>query len=476
MIGKLQNFNSCKLVCIANLLTGMKYPKFSVLLACVFFIVNFYSCKKERSDEAVTPPPVKVNAPVLANANDSAILYTRDLYLWYKQLPQNFNQQSYSDPEKMMEAIRQYSQEPGFSAPVDHWSFAMKKDEWDGVSSGIGGDFGMGVSYQAEDNLRVTYIEKTSPAGRAGIRRGWRISKINGSANIAYTNREQVSNNVYSSTNTSFTFIKPDNTIVDVNLKASGYQENPIFLDSVYTLGSKKIGYLVFNSFMGDTTDVYQKFNSLFSRFASQNVSDLIVDLRYNGGGYVSVQEKLANYLVTQSATGGVMMKQMFNDKLSEYNETTNFKKMGSLNTSKIVFIVSNRTASASELLINNLKPYMDVTLVGPSNTHGKPVGFFPYPVLDWYIFPVSFRTVNKNGEGNYFNGINLDIKASDGIDKDWGDLDEASLAMAVRSIAGASFRSKAGEEFKEIPLINDANKTFDQHSFKGAIDTRRLK
>jgi C-terminal processing protease CtpA/Prc len=377
----------------------------------------------------------------------------------------------------MMEAIRQYSVEPGFSAPVDHWSFAMKKDEWDGVSSGMGGDFGMGVSYyQTDDNLRVTYVEKSSPAGRAGIRRGWKIIKINGSTNVGHANRQQVSTNVYNSPSTSFTFIKPDNSTVDVSLRAGGYQESPVFLDSVYTIGGKKIGYLVFNSFMGDTTEAYKRFNNIFNQFAAQNVKELIVDLRYNGGGYVSVQEKLANYLVPSGANGALMMKQQFNDKLSEYNETTNFKKLGSLNLSKIIFIVSKKTASASELLINSLKPYIDVKLVGPTNTHGKPVGFFPYPVLDWYIFPVSFRTVNKNGEGNYFNGMVPDSKASDGIDKDWGDLDEASLAAAVRQIAGGTFRSQASQEFRATPVLDETNKTFDQHSFKGSIDTRRIK
>jgi hypothetical protein len=103
-------------------------------------------------------------------------------------------------------------------------------------------------------------------------------------------------------------------------------------------------------------------------------------------------------------------------------------------------------------------------------------VGFFPHPVLDWYIFPVSFRTVNNNGEGNYFGGMVTDHKVSDGIDKDWGDLEEASLAAAIRYIAGGAFRSKDTEAFVETPLINEANKTFEANLFKGSVDTRRMK
>lgn len=301
------------------------------LVACSVALTLLVSCKKEKSDLDTIAEEV---APQEAMLNDSIFYYTKDLYLWYKQLPQNLGQQSFSSPTAFMESIRQYSQEPGFSGPVDHWSFAMKKAEWDGVSAGVAGDFGMNVSYfKTEDNLRVSAVEKFSAAGRAGVRRGWKILKINGNSNISSSNKELVNNAVYNSTSTVFTFQKPDNASVDITLRAGGYREDPVFLDTVYSVGSKKIGYLVFNSFLGDTTEVYKRFSTVFNKFSAQNVKDLVVDLRYNGGGYVSVQEQLANYLVKPAANGAVMMKQTFNDKLSEYNETTLFKKTGSFSS-----------------------------------------------------------------------------------------------------------------------------------------------
>jgi C-terminal processing protease CtpA/Prc len=403
------------------------------------------------------------------------MLFTRDLYLWHKNLPENFNERSYSDPQKIMAAIQKYSTEPGFSNPVDRWSFAMKKTEWNKISSGIAGDFGFGVLYRTEDDLRVKYVEAASPAGTAGIRRGWRITKINGNSNINYSNKDFVSNAVFNSSSSSFTFETPEGATKDISINAATYQEHPIFVDSMYTIGSKKIGYMVFNSFLGDTSRVYRQFNQIFSGFAQQNVTDVVIDLRYNGGGYVSMQEKMANYLVKPSANGDVMMKQEFNENLSEYNETTRFRKIGSLNLDRIIFIVSNGTASASELLINNLKPYMDVKVFGPSNTHGKPVGFFPYPVSDWYIFPVSFRTVNKSGQGNYFNGIELTSKTADGVDKDWGDMNEASLAGALKYIVSGSFRINSNNSYNENPVVRQANIDLDAHAFKGAINTRRM-
>ena len=84
----------------------------------------------------------------------------------------------------------------------------------------------------------------------------------------------------------------------------------------------------------------------------------------------------------------------------------------------------------------------MDVRLVGASHTHGKPVGFFPIPVGDWYIFPVSFRSVNRNGEGNYFDGLPVTSQVPDGLDKDWGDITESSLASVIRNITTGRYSS----------------------------------
>ena len=116
----------------------------------------------------------------------------------------------------------------------------------------------------------------------------------------------------------------------------------------------------------------------------------------------------------------------------------------------------------------------MDVQLIGPTHTHGKPVGFFAIPVFDWYIFPVSFRTVNKSGEGNYFNGLEVANKTADGVDKDWGDVTEASLASALSYITTGSFRVRNTEAYIENRRVQEANKALD-HSFKGAIDTRKM-
>jgi carboxyl-terminal processing protease len=448
------------------------------LWIALFSIASFTACKKNNDDtpaEDQNPPTSGVTEA--DKLKDTALLYSKDIFLWYKQIPSTFNARSYSDLNKIMEGIRQYSMEPGFTTAVDRWSFAIDQSQWDNVSSGVGGDFGINVFFKQEGDLRVSYVEEKSPAGKAGIRRGWRVLKLNGSDNITTGNANAIINAVYSSASTTFTFQKPDNSTVDLTLSAGTYQENPVQLDSVYSVGSAKVGYMVFNSFLGDTTAVYNELAQVFNRFSSAGVQDVVIDLRYNGGGYVSVQQKLANYLAPSSANGNLMMKQEFNDKYTQYNSTDYFKKLGNLNLSRIFFIVSKSTASASELLINNLKPFLDVKIVGPSATYGKPVGYFPIEVGSWYIFPVSFRSTNKAGEGNYYNGLPLTYKANDGLDKDWGDVNESSFASVLKYISTGSFGKVVQSTIDDADRfrVNEGNTVLDKPSFKGMIDSRRL-
>lgn len=440
--------------------------------------VLFIGCKKD--DAGPPSPPSPPNVPTAEDKlKDSVLLYTRDIYLWYKNIPPGFNARTHKDPDAIMQAIRPYSIETGFANPVDRWSFAVTKAEWDGISTGFSGDFGMNVFFRTDGDLRVSHVEPESPAGKAGIRRSWRIKTINGSSNIVVANASFIVDAVYYSNATNFVFEKPAGDEVSITLNAGGYKSHPVYLDTIYNSGGQKTGYMVFTSFLGDTTEMYQQFDRIFNHFKSENVQDVIIDLRYNGGGYVSVQNALANWLVPNAGNNGIMEVQKFNDKYSSFDETIRFAKKGSLNLNRLFVIVSQQTASASELLINSLKPYMNVQLVGPSRTHGKPVGYFAIPVGNWYIFPVSFRTINKNGEGNYFNGMDLSYQAADGLDKEWGDINESCLKSVLHFISSGSYARadllmQAEAESRNGAVLS-ANATLGEPIFKGAVSNRNL-
>ncbi len=461
----------------------MKTIRHRLFVLILMGMVFVSACKKNTQDLVATPPTDPGSGGTSTGFNpelvkDSALMYAKDVYLWNTQIPSTFNARSYADPAAIMTAIQPYSIEPGFSNPVDKWSFAMKKTEWDQMSGGMStiagtnneaGDFGLSVFFRADGDLRVRLVEPSSPAGSEGIKRGWRISQINGSSNLTIANSSNIVNSVYYSTSTSFVFTKPDGSTVSKTLNAAHYAEKPVYMDTVYNLGAQRVGYLVYNSFLGNTAQISSEFQRVFSKFASGQVTDVVIDLRYNGGGYVSLAEQLANYLAPVSANGGLMMKQLYNNQHTQQNTSTYFRKAGPLNLPDVYFIVSKSSASASELLINTLKPYMDVKLIGPSATHGKPVGFYPIPAGDWYVFPVSFRTTNKNGEGNYFNGLPVNAAVADGLDKDWGDTNESCLASALRNITGGTYRSTP-EPYTPSPEIIQGNNTLDEPFLKITI------
>ncbi len=455
------------------------------IFAVTFFSLLFSSCKKDVKQDVATTvspaptPPTPPGGGNVAQVNDVAFQKTQDYYLWNNQLPATLNTSSFSDPIGVMTAIRQYSIEPGFSTPVDKWSFAMKKTEWNQLSGGMSsvssatsaaGDFGITVFFRAEGDLRVRLTEPNSPAGILGIRRGWRITKINGSTDIITSNSQYIIDNIYNAGSANVTFTKPDGTSIDLTLQAAHYTDKPVYLDTIYNSPSGNIGYLVYNSFLGNINQTSGEYARVFNKFSAAGISNLIVDLRYNGGGYVDLQEQLANYLITSQGQGNVMMKQIYNSNHSNENSTVLFNKTGALQLNKIYFIVSRSTASASELLINNLKPYMDVRLIGNSNTHGKPVGFFPIEDGEWYVFPVSFKTVNKNGEGNYYAGFAPNAVVADGLDKDWGDVTESSLASAIRNINGGNYRGNNEPVFYESPIVGGANNKLDNTKLKVTI------
>jgi carboxyl-terminal processing protease len=436
------------------------------VLMIATLLVSFGACKKkskERSyDEIVM---------------DTVVSYTKEIYLWNTQLPATLPGKT---PTEVMTNIRQYSIEPGFSGPVDRWSFAISKDEWNKISTGVSADFGMRVFFRSANDLRVASADKNGPAGIAGVQRGWKINSINGVAITDTSQSNFIVTTVYSSPTTRFNFTLPDNSTREVTLNSQVFSSNPFVIDSVYTIGANKIGYFVLNSFLGDTTQMKNRFDNVFTKFSGAGITDLVIDLRYNGGGYVLLAQYLLNYLVPGSGNNQMMFTEAYNAKYaSRFNETVLFQKKGSLNLSRIFFIVSKQSASASELTINSIRPFMDVKIVGPTNSHGKPVGYGGYSAGPWYFFPVSFKTINKNNEANYYNGFAPDYISADGLDKNWGDANEACLFRTIRFITTGSWSRLApvdeilaNEQARLAPL----NLKIDAPTFKGMISRKGIK
>lgn len=274
---------------------------------------------------------------------------------------------------------------------------------------------------------RVGLVLPGSPAKQAGLKRGDWIILADGN-NLSTSNSTLLEQGagvtlaldslVYDQEQTKWAW-KADTTYLDV--PASVYMENnPIFLTTVYTTESgKKVGYMVYNEFKtgptpndpSDTTfmaDMQKQFAAL----KNEGVTHFVLDLRYNNGGYVQVAQELASVLAPASALGGEFAHLEFNDKQQSRNYAIDLSTQYSssnLNLSDLYVLTGDYTASSSELIINGLRPYMNVYIVGVQ-TVGKNVAASqinsPYHFI---IFPITATVYNKNNESDYANGFTPD-------------------------------------------------------------------
>ncbi|MDR6197049.1 S41 family peptidase [Siphonobacter sp. SORGH_AS_0500] len=399
------------------------------------------SCKKD--EKAITPTPTPTTKT--ADVRDSVYFLSQELYLWSDKLPSltSFNPTSYATPQDVMKKVRTYSPLGTKGTNLDRWSFAILKSDWDNVASGTEGDIGVGFRFAAANDLRIAYVYANSSAGKQGVQRGWQVVSINNVA--ATTANVDALNTELAKASISVAFKKLDGSSTTLNLTSGSYQTNPVLTRSVIEQNGKKIGYIAFNSFLGSTASA--DLDEAFSYLKSNQVTELIFDERYNGGGYVNLAVKIANLIAPSTAAGKLMYKDTHNSKYASWNKTVNFESTlpaSNLNLSKVVFITTNNTASASELLINALKPYMTVKLVG-GTTYGKPAGYYGLPTMDYYAFPLAVKQVNANNYGDYYDGLTVDREQADDVSHNWGDPQERCIKDAVTYLTTGQFPTSSG-------------------------------
>lgn len=493
--------------------------KHLAIFVAIALIGSMSSCKKDPSNPGTNP--VDSTGTLTRSDADSLkyLMYNimqvcvgdgRDTvdffpsYYWYKSVPKldPFSSQ-YDSAEVLLNQIKTYAINPSTGRPYDKYSFLDRGEVAGEIQQGVAGDLGMQVTY-ARDNagnyyLYVLFADKNSPAGKAGATRGDEITAINGSNNVSYDgnngpNVTNVINAVYNDESASFTFKKPDGSSFTATLSKQVYNINPVLFDTIYSVGAEKVGYFVFNSFAAvenqdGPTLTKQELLKVFNRFQSAGITNLIVDLRYNGGGSVGTAEFLDSLIAPASVAGEVMYRYIYNDKLTEIaseiglENSVKFKAGGGLNLQNVFFIGTGNTASASELTINNLKPYMNVKLVGDT-TYGKPVGFFGFHITDFPnggtqekfladLYAINFETRNSANKGGYFDGLFPDKVAVDFIDIPWGDPQDDNLSEIFNYISTGNFkRTTASERVAENKSLRlSMPSTIVSLRFNGMVD-----
>ena len=410
--------------------------------------VLFSSCKKEPD-----PPVIIDNKLTDAMARDTLYFVMKQWYYWYNLMPA-ITKEDYKDPYELMEAMR-YKE-------LDRWSFVADYEEFNAEMLGEFVGHGIRIGLDDAGKARIAMIYSRSPLYSEGVRRGWIIKSVNGydlakiiddGDAVAYSDALGPSTEGIIN---KFIFVKPDGSEVEISSAKSKFEINTVLHCDTLKLSSGITGHLVFESFI---TPSSQELETAFAFFKACNVSDLILDLRYNSGGYLYVAQDLASYIAGNNLAnaGSVFAALKYNAKNQNVNSSFPFKSTGSpLSLTRLMVITTRSTASASEAVMNGLKPFMNVVSVGDT-TNGKPTGMNGWPVGEKYFFwPVTFKTVNNNNEGDYFDGFAPGKVASDDITHDFDDRREVCLKEAIRYLETGSFSTKDFTPFYRYPQYSE--------------------
>ena len=395
------------------------------------------------------------------------------------------------DPENFFNSL--LHPDDNFSWIVD--DYVELENMLQGIDISDGMEFGLYVECNDQNIFGfVRYVQKDSDAESKGVKRGMVFSNINGSRLTRDNYRDLLFNNSSSSYTIRFSEISYNqnnqcaNIIPgqeDLTLIKSRIVKNPIHISKIIENGGQKIGYLMYNQFLGvvesEGKDYNSELNDAFANFLSNGINDLVIDLRYNPGGRISTSINLAS-MITGQFNNQVFAKERWNSKLMNYwdenspesllnrftNKLGNNQSIFSLNLDRVFVLTSARTASASELLINGLDPYIDVIHIGDF-TVGKNQGsitVYDYindsrdknPNHMYAMQPIVLKIGNVAGYTDFPDGLEPDIFIKESLLNPGilGDIEEPLLKIAINQISGDAISIENNYLFKEISTPKD--------------------
>jgi C-terminal processing protease CtpA/Prc len=465
-------------------------PAFIRLSSVLFLSAVLLSACKEDED----PVPVAEIAGT-ANSYVNSWIYENMSYwyLWNGQLPAHTDKNV--DPESYFNSLL-YS-EDRFSWIQDNYQELLNSLQ--GISKEAGYEYVLYREKENSDNvlLQILYIKPASPAATSGLKRGDVITHINGEQ-ITVSNYQNLLESIREEHTVQYKPLNVDNQIFEevktVSLPAIQYAENPNYLHSVIESGGKKVGYFVYN-FFAEGTDSEQgiydaEMDAIFADFKSAGINELVLDLRFNSGGSEGSAKNLASLIGRGTDKNKVFLKREYNSQVKEailsdnelgesflvsnyLNKQNNIGNQ--LSSGRVYILTSSRTASASELIINALKPYMDVFLIGDT-TYGKNVGSISLfeekdPKNTWGLQPIVVKVFNSLDQSDYSTGFEPQV-----LDKDnslflypLGDTREALLGQALNQITGISTRERTDSAQTRRPLAHSLD--FKRRSFNLTVE-----
>lgn len=471
---------------------------FKILLVLALLIGSFQACE-DMDDKIQTVPGLEVENFIWKGLN----LY----YLWQPEVS-DLADDRFASQEELNEFLRTKPNPPAlfqdllfkpiskFDRPqaVDRFSvlvndYRVLENLFAGVSKSNGVEFGLRYKEAGSNVIYgwVRYIIPGSDASAKDIQRGDIFYAVNGTTltDENYTNLLSAETYTLNMADYAGGAITPNGE--SVALVKRELTENPVYDARVIPVGDKKVAYLAYQAF---TANFDAQLNAAFGQFLAGGATHLVLDLRYNSGGSILTATRLAS-MITGQFNGQLFAKQQWNPKLQSIfeadnpgnlvNNFTNSSGSGainSLNLDKVYILTTSGTASASELVINGLKPYINVIQIGDVTT-GKNVGsvtLYDSPNFSknnrsskhrYAMQPLVLKTINKDGFGDYQNGLAPDIPILESIGNlgVLGDVNEPLLAAALTHI------SSSGRIIRQTPLKDDLEFTHSKEMRRFATD-----
>ncbi|WP_159084256.1 S41 family peptidase [Saccharobesus litoralis] len=416
------------------------------------------ACGGGSNNQTVSPigsPNDQIDCNDQTQVNQSWYDFLTNNYLWPDELKSDINPADYSSTAAFLNAFR---------SDNDEYSFVLPTEQWQARTQGNVFGYGMSLDYsEANDYIRVIFVFKDSGAELGGLARGSRITEIgdnSASDIISWAKSGDARFNQVFGPDTeghqiNIKWLSPNDTEHTASITKGSINANTVMATTSIDTNIGKVGYLSFQH--GFNQPSAKELDVAFTTLRQANVSELILDLRYNGGGRVDISGRLAAYIAGQQTKDQVYLNYIYNNTvqqsiIGEYGQdalvrrfddaslfdpelgASNFATIynNALNLNRVVILTSAATCSASELVINGLAPYIDVVTIG-STTCGKPAGMVPTPMCDETMVALNFQTTNADNFGDYFQGIAPNCTVSDETVKDdWASLNDTAYATAI--------------------------------------------
>jgi hypothetical protein len=356
-------------------------------------------------------------------------------YFWYQVAPQP-DPAAYADLEGFFKASLFQG---NATFPADRWSYYESTESFnrffgDGQNLGYGLSVaGLEVQGRPDLPLRVRYVEPLSDAAAKGLLRGEQIVSINGVPASTYIANDDFSVLVPTTAGQTLDLVVRGNGgDRAVTLTATVHALTPVTGATVLTTpAGRRVGYVHVKDMINQ---VKSPLDAAFASFRAQGARDVVLDLRYNGGGLVSVGRTVASYVGGDRTAGRDYVRLLYNDQRAMFNnQTFAFENpAAAADLTRVYVLTGPRTCSASEQVINGLAPFVTVVQIGDT-TCGKPVGFLPQSNAGNTFSVVAFESVNQNNEGRYWDGLVPICSVADDLDHALGSPAEGLLAAALQ-------------------------------------------